>query len=794
MEFKRVLISKKTLLALTLFLVLTVYFYVKEQTREVEYFNEINQFRNEEIAKCEAIELDEAVAYLEEQTNYYNALYNLSIIPNNINLKEYEKYITTYNELKDQLNSVELEEKKAVVDELLAAAQYETTYHDSIINIKAKAAQMGQISLFAKKDSFAYKEIQKSVKDFAPLENISVTMGNDKVITSIFDFQLIHYLLFAFTIIIISQFLEERKLGLWSMAHSQKNGRFSLAFKRVGILLAGISSITILLYAVLFGISYKFYGLPSFSRMIQSIPEFGNFIIPASIGEFAIIFLATKILALFIIALIIWFVMSIIKSRNVAVFTLGLIFAIEYGCFRFIAPQSYLNLFKYANIFYYINPSDLFSYYRNLRLYKLLIGRLELFYVAQVILPILLMMLCVVVNAMKHPVKSPGKFEKLIDRIIINLHRPLELLPAWLIEFHKSFIWQKGLIILGIFVYFALSGIKDIGYTYQQSKNPSKTFYETYGGEFSQTIIDYVNSQQAECDEAAEAYLEGKKQFDQGLIDQKQLDKLQNISEGYVDMRHNLTEINNQITYVKSQLEQGYDAHLIDDTSYNNLFGKLNYSVDNLISIKIIFLLVLLLSGLFAFEKKSNTVAFLRSLQKGRRNMFGMKLFVTVVVTIGLWFMYYGIQLYGFYHNYGFTFLDSPLRSVKVMEHAPLNCSIGAFLIILYLTRLFMLLCISFIIMMISSLMTMEQSLITSLVICVMPSIMNYVGIDLFSKLSVTMPVSFIETFKESSTYAFMIPILILLALGLISVVVSYRKWCSYVQVGLISRLRRGGN
>lgn len=793
MELKRVLFSKKTLLALILFLVLSCWFYVKEQTKDLESFSEINKFRNEEIAKCQELESDKVEEYLEGQIKYYTALFNLCVTPSSIKTKENEEYLDAYNELKDQLSIELLEQKKAVVEELLATAQYEASYHENILNIKAKASQMTEISLFAKKDSFAYKEIQKSVKDYEPLENISVELGNDKVITSVFDFQLIHYLLFAFAIVIISQFLEERKLGLWSIVHTKKNGRFILAIKRIGILFLGVSFITILSYSILFGMSCKFYGEPSFSRMIQSVPEFGDFIIPASTGMFIVIFIITKILALLITALLIWFVMSIIKSRNVAILSLGLIFGIEYGCFRFIAPQGYLNLFKYVNIFYYIDPSDWFSYYRNLRFIKILIGRLELMYAALIILPIIFMVLCIFVNARKHPVKSPGKLEKLMDHSIMTMQRPFELLPPWLVEFHKSFIWQKGLIILSIFVYMAFTGIKDIGYTYQQSKSNMKTFCETYGGELSQTTLDYVESKQAEYDKAAEDYKEGTQQFKNGTIDQKQLERLQNINDSYSEKRNTLLDITKKITYVKSQIEQGYDAHLIDDTSYTKLFGKLNYSVNNLISIKIIFLMILILSGIFSFERKSNTVAFLRSLPKGRQNVFRMKLFVSIAVTVGLWALYYGIQLYEFYHNYGFTYLDAPLRSIQIMKAAPINCEIGTFLIILYVTRLIMLLCIAFIIMMISAFMTMEQSLITSLIICLMPSVMIYVGIDLFKKLSVTVPVNFIENFSDSKGFDFIIPIIVLLVLGTIGIIVSYRKWCNYVNIDYKKKINKGG-
>ena len=783
MEIKRVLCSKKTVFIMAIFLIVTVWFFIKEQTGDSQYFNQLNEFRNEEMAKCQNLEPDKTVEYLKQQASYYDAMSDLAAMPTLIETKQYQQYAQQYEAVKDELNPEDIDRKKAIISEILTAAEHVSTYEESIANIKEKAVKMVQISIFAKKDSFAYKEIQKAVKDYKPLEGILVNMGNDKVITSVVDFQLIHYILFAFAIVIISQFLEERKLGLWSMVHSEKKGRFVLALKRVAILFGGVVAITVLFYGVIFAISCKMYGVPSFSRMIQSIPEFGDFVIPLNIGGFIVVFILTKIFALFLTALIIWFIMSVIQSRNVALLVLALMFATEYGCFQFIAPQSNLNIFKYANIFYYINPSDMFTYYRNLRFIKLLIGRLELMYVGMIVLTIVFIVICIATNGRKRPVKTPGKIEKMLDRCIVTIQRPFELLPAWMVEFHKSFIWQKGILIIAVFVYMAFSGIKDIGYTYKQSDSYLKSFYSSYSGVVTQETIDYVNAIQADCDNAQSSYKEAQDQYSKGLISNSQLDKIKNINDTYASKRTQVLAMNKNITYVQNLNSKGYDAHIIDDTSYRELFGKTNYSVDNLISIKIIFLLVLLLSGIFAFEKKSNTVNFLRSLKKGRKSIFRMKMVVTIVVTVGLWALYYGIQLYQFYNNYGFTYLSAPLKSIKIMENVPLNCSIGAFLIILYMTRFVMLICVAWIVMMISSIVSMEISLIASFAVCLMPSVMIYVGIDLFKNLSVAMPINFIENFINAKGYAFLIPIILMLIFGIASFVVSYKKWCSYAEI-----------
>ena len=62
---------------------------------------------------------------------------------------------------------------------------------------------------------------------------------------------------------------------------------------------------------------------------------------------------------------------------------------------------------------------------------------------------------------------------------------------------------------------------------------------------------------------------------------------------------------------------------------------------------------------------------------------------------------------------------------------------------------------------------------------------MIYVGIDLFKNLSVTMPVTFIENFLNVGGLGFITPMLILLVLGVTGIIVSYRKWCGYVEINV---------
>ena len=93
--------------------------------------------------------------------------------------------------------------KNEALSELAQQLEYIEQYPDYLLEIDKKASQLNTISIFANDDSLSSKNICKTTEDYAPLKNITLELGNDKPITSVIEFDLVHFLLLILTFLVI---------------------------------------------------------------------------------------------------------------------------------------------------------------------------------------------------------------------------------------------------------------------------------------------------------------------------------------------------------------------------------------------------------------------------------------------------------------------------------------------------------------------------------------------------------------------------------------------------------------
>lgn len=96
----------------------------------------------------------------------------------------------------------------------------------------------------------------------------------------------------------------------------------------------------------------------------------------------------------------------------------------------------------------------------------------------------------------------------------------------------------------------------------------------------------------------------------------------------------------------------------------------------------------------------------------------------------------------------------------------------------MYLSRLIMMLAVTYIVCLASVFSRYELGAVLSAVILLVPSALYAVGIEIFAYASVSIPIAFTELYNTSDGYTFLIPLVLLTALGVVSIVIAKRKWC----------------
>lgn len=282
MELKRLLMSKNLIICAMVLVIACCGFYIKEQGDNTyfdasKYYNfksetmnlykncSIEQARESINSRIERLDVfsqlgfytdfksDDIEYYLEymaDEEKEYRAEHSYEAAMYDANPNEYDsmKYSMIYTAL---------HEVKAQID-------YVDTYDEFLENIKVQAENMSSVSIFSKANSFSSRNIEKTLVDYEGLEGTELALGIDEPVTTVMNYELVHYFMLIFIILLVTQLLSERKQGLWSIVHAAPMGRARLAVRRLGIIAVSISAIGILLYSSLFVVSSINLSGPSF--------------------------------------------------------------------------------------------------------------------------------------------------------------------------------------------------------------------------------------------------------------------------------------------------------------------------------------------------------------------------------------------------------------------------------------------------------------------------------------------------------------------------------------------------
>lgn len=804
MELKRVLFNKKTLIAFILLIAVCVGFYLNSEYQHGKLlgseFSYANSFRLEMLEKMKGKSLTQSQKYINDRLDTVTAicsLMNLDVMKAE-NYREYKDYwLDTERELRGSYPEVakeydknkkgysraEYEAEKEVLIELSSQAEYAAEYHTYLSDIDAKARRLNAISIFSNNNSLSKINIDKTAEDYAPLKDISLSLGNDKPLSTVLDFELVHYLILIFSILIILRLLNERKKGLWNVIFSTPKGRFSLALRRAGILTVSVTAVTVLMYTALFSASFILYGTDDIFRNVQSIEMFKNFIFPMSEIEFIFFYVFVNIITQLALAFIFWFIISFIQNRSISFCILGIIFAVEFSFYTFLPIQSNIAILKCFNVFYFINPTAAVIKYCNLNAFFLLINLFWLVIISSLITAISFAVLSILTTSKKYPCKTANRLEafilKLFNKVALIYRKLIEKLSVMGTEAYKIFILQKGFIVLAVFIYVLFSSVTVGELYYSGVDSIVNDFYDKYSGPVTKEAEKYLSDLEAECRAVDDEMVKADSKYREKKISYDDYMNVVHKFEAYDIKREALQVLQKQFEYIQNNKTSGTDSWLVNPNGYNNLLNEEGFSRQQNFSLLSVFCIIIMLSGAFAFEKRSMTYSTIKSTFGGRQYLFHKKIIVATFITVVVWACACFFELFDVCSQYTLTQFNAPLKSLEFLNSLPINCSLGTFLIFLYITRFILLLSMAYIVCLISSLTSYEMSLVISSVILIIPSLLYVVGIDMFAYISAVVPVASMKLLLSSNGFAFFIPIIIVILLGVFSVIMTKRIWCN---------------
>lgn len=625
-------------------------------------------------------------------------------------------------------------------------------YADYLSGIQSQAAQQSQVSIFNQSNSFASKNLQKTAEDFRGLDGVEVSFGNNIGVELWLDFTLADYFFLAAMIVFVLTFLEERKKGLWSVVRSCKNGRLRLGMHRVGILCAASFMCTVLIYVLPFLVSMALNGgIDYLGRPIQSLESFRTCTLNTTISGWLFRYFITKVFSGVMIGLLLWCILGSVSNVQFSLSVLGVILVGEYLLYELLPVQSFMNIFKYFNIFSYVHTSDLYTKYLNINLFGQPVGIRGLMFAVLLIALLTLAVWALLIQSKRYPEGDKDFLSKLsaVLNRIMDVFRSRLTIGGW--EVYKALAFEFGaIIIVGILIF-----TKSLAFNvYIQEPD---TWYQMYLSDLEGVIDDTTGE-----------YFERAKSG------------IKHDSNEFA-LRNAIQRLEGEVEQIKAVAETGdYEPWLVDQKVYNSFYGTASRDRQRLNATIAIFLLVLCCAGVFAYERQSGVVSTVRSLKRGRGVLFLRKVLVCALMAVVVWVTVYIREFANFITLNGANTLGAPVQNISALAEFPLKVTFGQYLFILYGIRLLMLILTSFVVLAISQCaVNVQLSYILGFSILGIPALLTILGADIMKYLSPLVPISSAEIMWNlgAGTLTAILTWIIWCVIGISILVIGYRKW-----------------
>lgn len=623
-----------------------------------------------------------------------------------LNDYRHSKYHNDYDSL-----SADIALYKTIYEEISLLTDYE----DYLREIDVKSQQMTKTNLFAEKDTFSYRNIAKTPTDFSNLKNIQLTVSPSLGIEMATNFPVTDVLavLIALTSV-MTLISREKEQGVLSLMHTTPNGRMKLGFcKLFACMLIGAISVVIL-YGTNLLIAHHLYGLGDLNRYIQSVASMNGSCLKISVGTYLILFMLSKILALWVVTSLICLISAILRSTAKCFGFTVLVLGTFFSLFRFISADSVFSVFKYINPIAFFQTFDLYAVYQNRNIFGQPVLALNVFLIGAICIFIATATLSITLFA-KMNVIPLSKKRLLSFNMFKGRHTNL-----FAHECYKSLIGCKMIfVLLGILA--VRIALKEPLVVYM---TPDEIYYSQYiqsvEGVYTEEKEEYILTEQQRLNELQFDYINELQNSD-GSTNMLIIIKYQKL----LAPKNAVDKLSEHTAYLKTKP----DSAFIDDRGLKELTGedRSNQTPIYLALVVTVFV-IFCMSEMFGVEYRTQMNNLIET-SYGKRKHILFKLLIALLLVICVYLAVYLPYYNQMFDAYGTNGLNAPAYS---MEHlSNYSISINAYFLIKNIIRLFGFIVQMFTIYLLSR--KVRNNVVTVLLGClffVVPLLLMLLGLD----------------------------------------------------------------
>lgn len=616
------------------------------------------------------------------------AMLFLIIQTENVGLGELTNQNKKYNALLEELKHLPFEESiikienlqkgkdDVVIQELKSKLTYLSNYQTKIDAVIYNADKVKEFSVFQDIKSFSYINVLKTAKDFGRLDGIDLTLDKDRATEHVVVYSYLNFFVIGFVGYVLFEMLKERTNGMWEIIHTMKNGRTYLGMRREMSLVIITIGYYLLCFLTDLILSCLIYGKDDFGGFIQTIQLYGNYTFPISKTKYLCIFVIHNSIALVALVILLYFIFTIIRSKNIATVLSLVLFTLEWQLEQKIPMQSNFRIIKYVNIMKLFNCSILDREYQNLDILGRAVSTTNVMLFCEIILIAVGSSFILILYANQYPGKSL-LFKSIIKYFEIRGQQCLEKLPWVFQEIYKVLICKKMLGVL-FFVFVACNWIlQKTEIVYPELQQDMDAIYRLYGGEDCKRFDAYINELEKKCEQNLVEADKLAKKIREESIDAERISEvffLQNQAAGLMSMLKEFNE--KQQLRDKVKAKQGIEIYMMSDRGYSEIIGPNSMIYEVFSTVIMIAYFTILTAHVWEFEYQSHLIPLLNSSEKGIVWVWKRKIYCIVVMTIAAFGFMYGNFLFKLVQEYQVSYLEAPVQSLTFYSNCVLNISI----------------------------------------------------------------------------------------------------------------------
>lgn len=589
----------------------------------------------------------------------------------------------------------------------LEQAELIADYQNYLVEIDASAERMTSVSIFANKDSFAYKNIVRTPAAYDAVRRVTPIYSRSEGILLAVDAPAcdILFIFCALTAVIVLV-VKERESGITALIKPLKFGRAHLATAKSAAVLISVVVSGILIYGSALAVGAARFGLGDLSLPIQSLKGFVGCNLPISIGTAIALVFAVKLAAAFLAALIFECLCTAFYSIY-AYIAMAIIAAGEVLLYVIIDGNSWAAAFGKINLAAFSESAEVFKNYLNINIFG---EPCNIIFVTAISLAVGIIGFFILQNFLFSRIEIKDfKTRQLIPTLRYMPKKPFSYAA------YKQFVTHKGaliiLLILGIQIYLSAN--------YRIEFSADDMRYRAYCEQFS-------NMTDEQADEFAKSE---KRRFEE--LHERVLTADFNEQMGIYD------ELNAESGFERAYEQQRYISALDSDnkamfyqTGWRRLFGADGYTEDMRLTFFAALGVCFAISPLIAYDNRRRLGYLLYTNLHGKREYFRRNIAVSAIVSTLISAAVNAPHIIGILSLYKTGGAEFSIRCIPEFERF-FDISIAAHIALLYVSRTIVLILCGWIILFISSkCKNISAALLISMAIFALPVMLYLAGAE----------------------------------------------------------------